>query len=1345
MDTIKRLKLQNLRDEIVQDLDVDDIVDGLLSSAVITEEERESIFSEKTRKARVRHLLDLLPSKGSCAFDNFVRNLKSEYQWLYSKLIEDTDPSQDEEKFLDALLLGGIPRTPPHNVERQETLLELRASLKSLTRGNYIVLHGMTGSGKSCLAAAAVENLPLVTKSFKNCVFWLSVGDSGSNVLSHVNHLLWKLQATGRLFPDEFQRQELMNLTWFRETLKRYYTDKDLREGLLILDDVASSDVIDAFDIGCKILVTTKDLEVMRKVRGRISKTIKLNDGFKEIETLSLFAKCINQTIEDLPHEARQIHRLCKGIPMLVALIGANLEEHSEDARSNKGRWNNFITMLKSKHYSSPGRSTFYQDELLSAVGMSVGNLPEYQKERFQDFALFKEDVNIKPEVLQVLWSLNKYEVEDIMSYFVKKSLAVSKWNEELNSSVYGIHDIILDYLKFGLTKEKKRELHRKLLEAYSKICDGDFSKLPNDNYIYTYFGYHIDEAEMWDLYSNLFISLPFVQAKLKVTGPGDLLLDYRKYRSNIDKEQEDLKAVVDDFERFVHSHGLDLYKYQDLDAVQCALKEPRQSFVFNEAYKIAKECNTRLYLEHILNQDFSSDTQSLPVEGGAVTACFTHSENKIIVGCYDGSINLLAVDYKHILHSFQGHKNQITYVQCHSSNKIFLSSSEDGTVKLWSLEDIIDKKTEKQKSGDSGTVRTPSPRLRQTSWSNMFSESGSDDKSIFTFSKHKGAVSCASFAHKKNEVVSCSVDGCVKVWDSETGAEKLHIDVPNNSKPNSCTFSNDDTLLYFGGEDSHLYVYSAEFGTFLSGLGNDGPIVTILGIPDSEYEVIVVTEDSIICWSWEGVNTTPPENVITSGEITATLSLEDLEKQVLGRSKGTTFVCATITEDSEFVITASSNHSVCIWDINPNASYIVKEYHDQSGDIYCLSSISVDSSIHRFLSCTNKNVRLWKFDPSASGNNVTLLSTFDALWQSDDLNFTLPLFAVADNTNKVQVLRGKELICESSKEETQITCCKFVTTNCVVYGCADGMVKLFEVEPNKVLHIVKLNKPVVYLDVFKSVKEITITAGDQTELKMWHLSGEVLPCYGIKDLVVKCFLLSDTRKMLSCSKDGSVKVSRIDTGELEEVIVGQIRDATITGADFCPHQEILAMADKNNCFHIIWLTNSERELYSETKRVSSPPHCCCFSPCGQLIALGQENGSIYIWNVTKNSIHCELNHHRSRVKDITFAQGVPDGALLVSVAETVAWWSAAQAHKCRPNRGRRRQSQPPFNLSLLPVEPTLADVWMTKIPHTGNCYLLGCLKLAGADAGQIVCSPDFSQFATVDSAGFIYLLGVIN
>jgi hypothetical protein len=81
------------------------------------------------------------------------------------------------------------------------------------------------------------------------------------------------------------------------------------------------------------------------------------------------------------------------------------------------------------------------------------------------------------------------------------------------------------------------QELHKKLLDRYKSVSGGKFSNLPNDNYIYFYIGHHLNEAQMWSEFPGLYLDLEFVGAKLKATGPGDLLVDYKKYRRFITRD----------------------------------------------------------------------------------------------------------------------------------------------------------------------------------------------------------------------------------------------------------------------------------------------------------------------------------------------------------------------------------------------------------------------------------------------------------------------------------------------------------------------------------------------------------------------------------------------------------------------------------------------------------------------------------------------------------------------------------------------------------------------------------------------------------------------------------------
>jgi hypothetical protein len=80
--------------------------------------------------------------------------------------------------------------------------------------------------------------------------------------------LMGKLSHHSEVESDRWD-QTSISINEATERLRRYFTYDTLREGLLILDDVSSPEVIEAFDVGCKILVTTKDSEVMKSVHGR--------------------------------------------------------------------------------------------------------------------------------------------------------------------------------------------------------------------------------------------------------------------------------------------------------------------------------------------------------------------------------------------------------------------------------------------------------------------------------------------------------------------------------------------------------------------------------------------------------------------------------------------------------------------------------------------------------------------------------------------------------------------------------------------------------------------------------------------------------------------------------------------------------------------------------------------------------------------------------------------------------------------------------------------------------------------------------------------------------------------
>jgi apoptotic protease-activating factor len=159
-----------------------------------------------------------------------------------------------------------------------------------------------------------------------------------------------------------------------------------------VLDDVWRSEVIRAFDVGCRIVVTTRDINVMFVDQARFS-VIKVDEGFTEDESLELFSKVLNIDKTGLPHQAKSVHTECKGSPMVISLISSLLQDHGV---LDDGRWQYYLEVLCKRKYSKMRKVRSYEHpSVIDAISLSIDNLSEEKRGLYMDFALFQDDVRI--------------------------------------------------------------------------------------------------------------------------------------------------------------------------------------------------------------------------------------------------------------------------------------------------------------------------------------------------------------------------------------------------------------------------------------------------------------------------------------------------------------------------------------------------------------------------------------------------------------------------------------------------------------------------------------------------------------------------------------------------------------------------------------------------------------------------------------------------------------------------------------------------------------------------------------------------------------------------------------
>lgn len=361
---------------------------------------------------------------------------------------------------------------------------------------------------------------------------------------------------------------------------------------------------------------------------------------------------------------------------------------------------------------------------------------------------------------MEILWEEKPFSVDEIMLDFCHKSLAAKKWNDDLRSYIYGVHDLLLCHIKNKLKPEQLRNKHRLFIEKYRKYCSGDFSKLPNDNYSLSYIGHHLEQAELFEEFYPLYMNFDFLQAKINYTGLSDLLIDLKKYRRHITNGGNRLiESNLQDLENFLESHANTLAKHRlmkCLDLVQIALNHSEDGFVKSTAKTLASSRTFSLYLScqfNTKNNPYLNFCEE--IIKNATTVVFTNEPNHILAGSLDGEIILWDCENRQSK-IFHGHNQKfaIKKITLSVHGDFFLALSEDGTLKLFALEE--------NEFASDGLDIPQSPIHKQTFWKGVF-ETNLDD-SLRTFNFYDEYITDMKFSQIHNKIAGCTNAGTIVV-----------------------------------------------------------------------------------------------------------------------------------------------------------------------------------------------------------------------------------------------------------------------------------------------------------------------------------------------------------------------------------------------------------------------------------------------------------------------------------------------------------------------------------------------------------------------------------------------------
>ena len=275
-------------------------------------------------------------------------------------------------------------------------------------------LRGAGGYGKTTLARALCHD-ERVQEAFDDGILWVTFGEQPGNLVNKIEDLIYRLKG---------ERSGYTSLEMATNHLVELLADRDI---LLVLDDVWNDAHLKPFLQGgkrCARLITTRDERVLL-ASAPLAQRIQV-DAMQQDEAVRLLVSGIQGFKEKalLKQYGNELKRLATRLgewPLLLMLARSVLQERITLYMQDVSR------AITAVHRTLDKRGVIAFDlsnpvERSQAVGktieVSFELLRSEEKARYQELAIFPEDVDIPLHTLQHLWSstgdLDEFDTEDL-------------------------------------------------------------------------------------------------------------------------------------------------------------------------------------------------------------------------------------------------------------------------------------------------------------------------------------------------------------------------------------------------------------------------------------------------------------------------------------------------------------------------------------------------------------------------------------------------------------------------------------------------------------------------------------------------------------------------------------------------------------------------------------------------------------------------------------------------------------------------------------------------------------------------------------------------------------------
>jgi WD40 repeat protein len=1072
------------------------------------------------------------------------------------------------------------PPLPQHYVARPQLLESVRREIIQEGSGGISIcaIRGAGGLGKTVLAQAICHD-EAVQDAFPDGVLWANIGQNPTS-----EHLCEQIRELAKALGDTLTAYD--TLQGCQNQLRNTLHDKSV---LIVLDDVWDPNHVQLFSADaprCCLLVTTRSYVVVNGTNAReIAASV-----MGETESKELLARKAGLTAESLPPEAIKIVRRCGGLPLALAMLGAR-------ARKGGSEWSRILDALDRGRAEvvSLKLSDYRYADLFQSTLVSVESLPERQKSRYFDLAVFPANVPIPRKVLETLWNVTEGEAEDAIESWVDASLATYE------QGMVTLHALQRDYICSQSTD--LRRLHCCLLDAYKESLSGGWSTGPDDGYYFSHLVYHLRAAGALQEVRELLLSADWIRTKLERKGISALIYDYESV-------SPESKVVLIQQALQLSAHVL----VKDTSQLASQLFGRLRSLAFTEMYDL---------LGGILN------TQKMPwleplsptlwKPGAVLVFTLTGHEGavKAVAMKADGKRALSASDDHKLkwwnleagteIFTLHGHSAPVNAIVLTSDGKVAVSSSYDKTIKVWDLE-----------------------RGRE----------------IHTLMGHSHVVHALAITRDGKRAVSASYDTTLKVWDLAKGAE-LYTLAGHVGWVNSVIITSDGKRAVSASRDHALNVWDLDTGQLLHTLvGHSGPINNVVLTPD-EREIVSASHDTTIrIWDLETgahirtlfghtgsvsrVDVTGDGKSVVSASQDKTIKIWDLRtglqfRTLIGHTRPVKTVM--LMPDGKQAISVSDDNNLKIWDLGRGAELGTVAAH--SGPVSAVVTTPDGKRVISVNGAEDATLKVWDFEIGADLDNATSHSQMvNAVAISPDGKYVIS--GADDMSLKVRDLGSDEQIHTLTGHSHAINAIAISpNSSFVVSASADKTLRVWDLITGAQVHMLSGHLRSVDQVVITSDGRRAVSASCDRTLKLWDLEigVELRTFSGHSGWVNDVLITPGQKRAVSASYDHSLRVWELESGVELLTLSGHsgwVNALAVTGDG-----QFVVSASYDNTLRV-WDLESGEQVHA-LKGHSASVNAVAVTRDGRYAVSASRDHTLKVWDlITGTELHTLAGHLRS-------------------------------------------------------------------------------------------------------------------